>query len=75
MVAAATFSSHISASSMSKRQFVCCRCGQEAQPEWRYILSLQVDDHTGQTWLTAFQACPSLSIDTLPPSEPNPSHK
>ena len=24
-------------------------------PEWRYMLSLQVSDHTGQEWLTAFQ--------------------
>ena len=33
----------------------CERCAQEAQPDWRYILSLQVDDHTGNIWLTAFQ--------------------
>ena len=33
----------------------CERCAQEAQPDWRYILSLQVDDHTGHIWLTAFQ--------------------
>ncbi len=33
----------------------CERCQAASAPEWRYMLSLQVSDHTGQEWLTAFQ--------------------
>lgn len=33
----------------------CERCQAAGTPEWRYMLSLQVSDHTGQEWLTAFQ--------------------
>ena len=44
-------------------QWYCERCAQEAQPDWRYILNLQADDHTGHTWLTAFQAS---SLPSLP---------
>ncbi len=33
----------------------CERCQQSAQPVWRYMLSLQVSDHTGSEWLTGFQ--------------------
>ena len=38
----------------------CDRCQQNAQPDWRYILAIQADDHTGHIWLTAFQAWPLL---------------
>ena len=34
----------------------CERCNQMAQPEWRYIVSITLDDHTGHTWATAFAA-------------------
>lgn len=33
----------------------CERCNQPSQPEFRYILSLAVKDHTTEQWLTAFQ--------------------
>lgn len=33
----------------------CERCQQNSAVEWRYILSAQVSDHTGQQWITAFQ--------------------
>lgn len=36
----------------------CERCQNNCTAEWRYILSAQVSDHTGQHWLTAFQASP-----------------
>lgn len=32
----------------------CERCNQTAAPEWRYIVSLTLEDHTGNTWATAF---------------------
>ena len=37
----------------------CERCQAASPPEWRYMLSLQVSDHTGQEWLTAFQVMTS----------------
>lgn len=33
----------------------CERCQQQSQPDWRYILAVQVEDHTNSFWLTAFQ--------------------
>lgn len=36
-------------------QWWCERCNQPSQPEFRYILSLAVKDHTTEQWLTAFQ--------------------
>ena len=33
----------------------CERCNGPSQPEFRYILSLAVKDHTTEQWLTAFQ--------------------
>ena len=36
----------------------CDRCNTPSTPEWRYILSCQIQDLTGQTWLTAFQVQP-----------------
>ena len=48
--------------------YFCDRCNANSTPEWRYILSCQIADHTGQAWLTAFQvlsrvlkAMPALS--------------
>lgn len=38
----------------------CDRCQQQAQPDWRYILALQVEDHTDSLWLTAFQVATLL---------------
>ena len=32
----------------------CERCGHTAEPEWRYILSVILEDHTHNTWATAF---------------------
>ena len=37
------------------QSWFCDRCQQEAQPMWRYILTIQADDHTGHVWLTAFE--------------------
>lgn len=33
----------------------CDRCQQESRPDWRYILTVKADDHTGGMYLTAFQ--------------------
>ena len=33
----------------------CERCQQQAEPDWRYILAVQVEDHTNGFYLTAFQ--------------------
>lgn len=39
----------------------CERCGKSAQPEYRYILSMQVADHTDNHWCTAFnEAAPEV---------------
>ncbi|GAB4823832.1 hypothetical protein N2152v2_010878 [Parachlorella kessleri] len=39
----------------------CERCGHTAEPEWRYILSVILEDHTHNTWATAFaEAAPDL---------------
>ncbi|XP_028759424.1 replication protein A 70 kDa DNA-binding subunit A-like [Neltuma alba] len=36
----------------------CDRCDQNVDAcEYRYILQLQIQDHTGLTWVTAFQEC------------------
>ncbi|CAN4128031.1 unnamed protein product [Withania somnifera] len=36
----------------------CDRCDQTVDEcEYRYILQLQIQDHTGLTWVTAFQEC------------------
>lgn len=41
--------------------FYCERCGQNAMPDWRYIVSMQVADHSGEIWVTAFnEAAPEL---------------
>ncbi|KFM22959.1 Replication protein A 70 kDa DNA-binding subunit [Auxenochlorella protothecoides] len=41
--------------------FYCERCGQNATPDWRYIVSMQVADHSGEIWVTAFnEAAPEL---------------
>lgn len=37
------------------QNYFCDRCNGACAPEWRYILSCQIADQTGQTWLTAFQ--------------------
>jgi hypothetical protein len=44
-------------------QWYCERCGSYCQAEWRYMLNLQLEDHTGKEWVTAFQVC--LSCCTL----------
>eukprot|EP00884_Botryococcus_braunii_P015981 jgi/Botrbrau1/3066/Bobra.0070s0059.1 len=36
-------------------QWWCERCQQSAVPVWRYMLSIQITDHTGTEWFTAFQ--------------------
>lgn len=36
----------------------CERCGQHCQAEYRYMLNLQLEDHTGKEWVTAFQVPP-----------------
>lgn len=33
----------------------CERCQLRSEPEWRYIMSMTVNDHTGSRWVTAFQ--------------------
>lgn len=39
----------------------CERCAQSAAPDWRYIVSAQVADHTGEAWVTAFnEAAPDI---------------
>ena len=38
-------------------QWYCERCGSYCQAEWRYMLNLQLEDHTGKEWVTAFQVC------------------
>eukprot|EP00887_Chlorella_sp_A99_P004696 scaffold4.g4696.t1 len=35
--------------------YYCERCAAAAQPDWRYILSCELQDHTGSQWATAFQ--------------------
>lgn len=47
----------------------CERCQQTSQPDWRYILSVQADDHTGHVWLTAFQVRNSHTSDLVPETE------
>lgn len=32
----------------------CNRCDGQCEPEWRYILHLQINDHTGEYWASAF---------------------
>ena len=36
-------------------QWYCERCAAYCQAEYRYMLSLQLEDHTGKEWVTAFQ--------------------
>ena len=46
-------------------QWYCERCGSYCQAEWRYMLNLQLEDHTGKEWVTAFQvglACCMLRL-------------
>ncbi|KAF9626123.1 hypothetical protein IFM89_030970 [Coptis chinensis] len=39
-------------------QYRCEKCDQSvAQCDYRYILQFQIKDHTGLTWVTAFQEC------------------
>lgn len=40
----------------SNNRWICDRCNQEFEEcEYRYLLQAQVQDHTGVTWVTAFQ--------------------
>ena len=32
----------------------CARCGYVGAPAWRYMLAMTLTDHTGATWVTAF---------------------
>ncbi len=52
-------------------QWYCERCAAYCQAEYRYMLSLQLEDHTGKEWVTAFQVsynpprshcCPMLPL-------------
>ncbi len=36
-------------------QWYCDRCTAHCQAEWRYMLNLRLEDHTGTEWVTAFQ--------------------
>ena len=36
-------------------QWYCERCAGNCQAEWRYMLNLKLEDHTGMAWVTAFQ--------------------
>ena len=41
------------------------RCGHAGAPAWRYMLSMTLADHTGSTWVTAFndEAAALLGVD------------
>ncbi|PKA49584.1 hypothetical protein AXF42_Ash004124 [Apostasia shenzhenica] len=42
---------------LTNGNWVCDRCDREFEEcEYRYLLQVQVQDHTGVTWVTAFQA-------------------
>ncbi|CAN8268437.1 unnamed protein product [Cochlearia groenlandica] len=53
--------------------WLCERCNQEsAECDYRYLLQVQIQDHTGLTWVTAFQesgeeimGCPAKQLYTL----------
>jgi hypothetical protein len=38
----------------SSRWF-CERCNASCEADWRYMLSIQIEDHSGKEWVTAFQ--------------------
>ena len=35
-------------------QWYCERCAGNCQAEWRYMLNLKLEDHTGMAWVTLF---------------------
>ncbi|KAE8677143.1 Replication protein A 70 kDa DNA-binding subunit A [Hibiscus syriacus] len=40
----------------SNKRWLCDRCNQEFEEcDYRYLLQIQIQDHTGLTWVTAFQ--------------------
>uniref|UniRef100_A0A1J3DN96 Replication protein A subunit n=1 Tax=Noccaea caerulescens TaxID=107243 RepID=A0A1J3DN96_NOCCA len=53
--------------------WLCDRCNQESEEcDYRYLLQVQIQDHTGLTWVTAFQesgeeimGCPAKQLYTL----------
>ncbi|EOA30084.1 hypothetical protein CARUB_v10013190mg [Capsella rubella] len=54
-------------------RWLCDRCNQESDEcEYRYLLQVQIQDHTGLTWVTAFQetgeeimGCPAQKLYAL----------
>ena len=70
-------------------QWYCDRCTAHCQAEWRYMLNLRLEDHTGTEWVTAFQVrrrtgllaladaaarcCCSLKLGTIVPCRTSPS--
>lgn len=40
----------------------CERCSAPCEAEWRYMLSLNIEDHSGKEWVTAFQVRTSLGL-------------
>lgn len=45
-------------------RWFCERCNANCEAEFRYMLSIQIEDHSGKEWVTAFQVCtwPALSL-------------
>lgn len=40
----------------------CERCSAACEAEYRYMLSLNIEDHSGKEWVTAFQVCHKASV-------------
>ncbi len=51
---------------------MCERCNQVCEaPDWRYMLSAQVQDHTEESWVTAFNEAGEWPSTINP--QPSPS--